>query len=808
MTGLLRDLRVAARSLSRHPGLASLAIVALALGIGLTGAMFSIVHGALRELPFAESQRLIHLERNNLAQDIESMEVPILDLLDWRQAQTSFEALAAFYTGTANMAGDGQRPERFEAAFISPQAFPMLRVEPALGRWFRAEEEGPAAAPVAILGYALWQERFAGDPDVLGRTVRINSEPHTVIGVMPEGFEFPIAQELWLPLRLDPAEYPRGSDEQTTLEVFGRLRDGVSLDQAALEMATVAQRLAREYPDSNAGVGSVLKPYTEEYVGEEPRQLLWTMLVAVFGVLLIACANVANLLLARAALRTREVAVRSALGAGRGRLLLGFLAEAAVLAAAGVVAGLALAWVGIAAFNRAIANTDPPFWIDIKLAPTELAFVVGLGLVAALFAGLVPALQGSGAGFNAVLKDESRGSSSLRLGRFGKALVVAEVALSCGLLVAAGLMIQSVVNLRTLDYGFAAEEVLVARLGLFENDYPDEVVRQRFFDEVTERLATLPGVETAALTTAPPGAGTGGDEVEIEGRDYARPQDVPVTRRALVTPGFFATYGSAVEVGRDFGPQDRQGAPPVVIVNRSFVRRQLNGEDPLGRRVRLGGPEGGEPWRTIVGVAPDLVMGGWNEDSEQDGLYVPLAQSDARFVTLGVRTAGDPLALADAVRHEVNQVDPDLPLYWVDSLAGLIASNNWHYNVFGTLFMVFGFAALFLATVGLYGVMAFSVSRRTHEVGVRMALGAQTGQVVRLMFRQGATQLALGLLIGLGLALALSRAMVVALFRVEPWEPRIFLLVVALLAVTGAAACLLPARRAARVDPVVALHHD
>ncbi|HEX2251637.1 MAG TPA: ABC transporter permease [Thermoanaerobaculia bacterium] len=808
MDHLLRDLRVAARSLTRHPALAILAVVALSLGIGLTGAMFSIVHGATRELPFERADRLIHLERNNLAEDIESMEVPIHDLLDWREAQTSFEGLAGFYSGTANLASEGQRPERYQGAFISPSAFPMLRVEPRLGRTFLPEEEGPASPAVVILGHGVWQERFGGDPDILGRSVHVNSELHTVIGVMPEGFEFPMSEDLWLPLRLDPAEHPRGSEEQFTLEVFGRLRDGVSREQAALEMATLAERLAEEYPDTNEGVGAVLKPYTEEYIDDEPRRLLMIMLGAVFGVLLIACANVANLLLARASLRTREMAVRTALGARRRRVAAQFLTEALVLSLAGAALGVALAWGGVTAFNSAIAATDPPFWIDIRIALPELAFVVGLALLSSLLAGLAPALQASRVDVNEVLKDESRGSSGLRVGRFSKGLVVAEVALSCGLLVAAGLMIQSVVNLRSLDYGFASDDVFVARVALFENDYPDEASRQRFYEALEERVVGLPGVTAASLTTSAPGLGSWGNRVAIDGRVYARAQDLPFTRYAVVSAGFFETFGAEPVQGRLFDGRDREGAPAVAIANESFVREHLEGIEPLGHRVRLGdGTDEAQPWRTLVGVVPDLAMGGLSDD-DQHGLYVPLAQSDASFMTLALRTTGDPLALADPVRREVQRIDPNLPLYFVDSLSGLIVQNNWFYSVFGSIFMVFGMAALFLATVGLYGVMSFAVSRRTHEVGIRMALGSRPGAVVRLMFRQGALQLAAGLLIGLGLALALSRALEMILFRVEPWDPAVFFLVAAALATTGALACLLPARRAATVDPSVALHYE
>jgi predicted permease len=793
--------------LLKTPGNTAVSVIALALGIGLTTTMFSITYGALhRGLPFEEPHRIMHLERNNLSEDIESMEVTMHDFQDWRAQQTSFEDIASFYTGTANLSGIDGRPERFNGAFMTAGGFEMLRVRPVIGRTFGDADDEPGAQQTVILGYTLWQSRFDGDREVIGRTVRMNGEVTTVIGVMPEGFLFPMSHELWLPHRQDVVQIERG--DGLTLEVFGRLKDGVSKDQAAAELATIARRLEMEYPETNEGVGTVIKPYTEEYIGEEPARMLYTMLAAVFLVLIIACVNVANLLLARVSVRSKEMAIRSALGASRFRIVLQFLSETFTLAVVGAAAGLAIAWIGVRLFNNAIAPTDPPFWIDIRIDSVALLFAIGLALVAAVMAGILPALKASGAKVNEILKDESRGTSSLRMGKLSKGLVVAEIAMSCGLLVGAGLMVKSIVQLRNVDFGFATEDVLTARVGLFEGDYPDTTSRLQFFDELVARLDAQPAVAKASLSSSLPGTWAGRSRFAVEGETYEADRDYPLTRRVMVTPGHFETFGVGILQGRDFGTQDIRDNLPVAIVNEPFAERYFPGESPIGRRIRLGDSETEEPWLTIVGVARDMYLGSVdNEDPE--GIYVPLAQNDARFLSISLRAAGgSAMTLAPTVRDEVIGIDSDLPLYWVNTLASVIAENTWFYRVFGVLFMVFGVVALFLGAVGLYGVMAFSVSRRTQELGVRMALGAQAGDVMKLVMRQGLVQLGIGLFVGLGIAALLSRGLEIVLFDVEPWDPVIFFLISLVLFAAGMLATYLPARRATLVDPVQALRYE
>ncbi len=808
MSGLLKEFRYAVRRLRKNPGTSLIAVLALGLGIGLTTIMFSIVYGAVwKGLPFEGAEKLVHLERNNLAEDIESMEVPIHDFLDWREAQTSFEGLAGFYSGTVNLAGT-ERPERYDGAFISANAFELIRVQPALGRNFQEGEDTPAADPVMLLGHHVWQDRFDGDPEVVGQVARVNGEQTTIIGVMPEGFRFPIAEDVWLPLRMDPLELERG--EGLTLEVYGRLRDGVNMDQASAEMQAIAVRLAEEYPETNEGVGAVLQPFVEEYIGAEPRAMLFTMLGAVFLILLVACANVANLLLSRAATRSKELAIRSAVGASRLRVIMQLLGEGVVLASAGAVLGIGISVLGIGMFNRAIAPTDPPFWIDIGLNTVVLIFVIGVTVLAGVLAGILPAIQASGSAVNEVLKDESWGSSGFRVGKLSKGLVVGEIALSLGVLVAAGLMIKSVTNLNTIDYGFDTETTFTARMGLFEADYPDTTSRREFYREVLRRVEQRPGVEAAAIVTALPGAWSYGSQFGIEGEAYDRDQDYPMARFATVSPDFLDVYGVKVLEGRTFGPEDTNGAMPVAIVNQSFVEQFYPEGSAIGKRVRQGDSETEEPWRTIVGVVPDMYMQGLsNMEEDPWGVYFPLDQYDTRFAYVALRSAGeDPMTLAAGARDDVMAVDQDIPLYWVQTHQAAIDEQTWFFRIFGNLFMVFGFVALFLAAVGLYGVMSASVSNRTAEMGIRMALGAQGRDVLRLVLKQGAVQVGIGMALGLALAALLSRGLALVLFQVEPWDPFVFALIAVVLAVVGMVASYIPALRATRVDPAVALRYE
>jgi predicted permease len=805
MNNFWKDVRHGARLLGRHPGLTLVAVLALTLGIGLTATMFSIVYGALfRGLPFEDARQIIHVEESNLPEGENSLMVPIHDYLDWRTQQRSFTDFAAFYSGTVQVSGT-EKAVRLNGAYVTASTFPLLRVQPLMGRWIREDETVPGGGLVALIGYNIWQTRYEADPNVVGKAIRVNGTPATIVGVMPEGFLFPENQEIWLPLRVDALQLKRR--EGSWLEVMGRLRADKTIDDAAVDLDAIAKRMELENPETNKNIRAVVKPFTDEYIGDEPRTLLFTMLGAVFLVLLIACTNVANLLLGRAVLRSKEVGIRTALGASRWRLVTQFLTEALVLSAAGAVLGTGLAFVGTRLFNNAIASAQPPFWIDIKVDGIALGFVLLLALLSSLFAGAIPALQASRSQVTDVLKDESRGASSFRLGRISRALVVFEIALSCALLVAAGLTIKSVVQLRNVDLGFDAENLFTARVGLPTGMYDDSTRQQLFFEQVLSKVSGQPGIRSATLATGLPGTGDGRWTFAVEGVSYARDQDYPSANRTAITPEYFETLQLKPAGGRLFNAGDRKGSLPVVLVNQSFVQKYFANQDPVGRRVRVGDSRSKEPWLTIVGVVPDATPGDANNENP-DGFYVPFAQTNERFMSIIARTAGEPMSVANGVRDLVSELDPDVAMYFPMTLREAINRETWFYRVFGVLFMIFGFAALLLASIGLYAVMAFSVSQRTREVGIRMAIGAQAGDVLRMILRQGLLQVTIGMLIGLALAAFVSNLLSIILFNVQPRDPTIFGSIVLVLSATALLACVLPARRATRVDPLEALRYE
>jgi len=810
MDSMLSDLRYAVRGLFKNPSVSVIAVVALALGIGFTTVMFSIVYGALyRGLPFEGAEAIMHLERANPTEGIESMEVTIHDYRDWRERQRSFEHLAAFYQGTVNIRGT-ERPERYEGAFMTANSFDVLGVQPILGRGFRDEEESPGAPQVALIGYRVWQDRYGGSPNVLGEAVTINGEAGQIIGVMPEDFEFPILEEVWVPLRLDHRVLDRGTG--TSLEVFGDLREGISVDQALTEFAGITSMLAAEYPETNEGVTARMKPYTEEFIGDEERGILLSMLFTVVLVLIIACANVANLLLARASSRSRDLAIQTAMGASRWRVMRQMLAEAGVLAIVGALLGTVVAWIGITAFDRAISVTDPPFWLDFKLDAPILLFVMAISTFAALVAGGIPALKASGSDVNSVLKDESRGSSGMRIGRLSRILVIGEIAMSMALLVASGLMVKGVVKLNNEDYGFPTENIFTARVGVFPERFPDEAARLRFWEDVEERVGQLPGVLAASMTGTLPGTGAFGARFALDGESYEADRDLPQARFAPVTPGFASTFDFETVQGRWLEATDNAESSPVAVVNESFVERYFPSGQALGRRVRFGGLESAESWKEIVGVVPNHRMEGVGDPGQEEvdapGMYIPLAQYDLRFASIAARVSGEPLQLAAGVRDAVGAADADTPIYFVQTLEQAMQQNLWFYRIFGNLFLAFGIAALFMASVGLYGVMSFSVTHRVGEMGVRMALGASGAQVTLLIVRQALSQVAVGLVFGTGLAFLVASGLTLLLYQVEPWDPATFAGVLVVLVLTGLGASAVPAARATRVDPMVALSAD
>ncbi len=807
MAQLWQDLRFGVRMLLKHPTLSIIAILAFALGIGLTTTVFSVVNGALyKGLPFDEADRLITLVNSNPERNIQRSPVSIHDFVIWQERQKVFESLGAWGIAAINLARDEGRPERYSAGVFSVGVFQALRVKPILGRVFREGEDRPGTAPVIILGYDVWRDRFGSSPDVVGKAVRANGGNRTVIGVMPERFAFPNREQMWIPLEVNPLATKRGQGPNYYL--VARLRDRVSIREANVQATAIAAQLEKEYPETNRGVRSTVMLYTRGAFGPEIFAILYTMLGAGIGVLLIACVNVSNLLLARTSLRMREVAVRVAMGARRSRVILQLLTEALILALAGAALGMLFSAGAMAWFLSAITADPPPFWITFEVDIRVMLFVVAITLGASILSGVIPALQATSTNIVEILKDESRGSTGFRMGRFSGALVVGEVAVSCGLLIGAGLMIKSVVQLKTLNLPFAVKNIFTARINLPRLQYPDIASCIRFYEQLLPKLEQIPGVEAATLSDGLPAAGNGTVALQMEGKAYAQDHDYPVVREGIVTPGYFQTFQTRLLQGRDFAASDRPGHPAVAIVNASFARTYFPGMNPLGRRFRKGRGVATNEWLTVVGVVPDMLMQGLgNNDQSPAGYYIPIAQSDVtNFVSIALRTRGEPAAMTPEVRNAVVSLDKDLALYQVLSMEQVIRVQSWFYTVFGTFFMAFGCIALFLAVAGLYGVMSFAVSQRTREIGIRMALGAQGMQLVRLTMRRGMSQLALGLGIGFILALFAVGPLQPILYKVDAHDPLVLATVLAALAAAGLLASFIPAHRVTRIDPVMALN--
>jgi predicted permease len=808
----LQDLRFGFRMLRKHPGLSLIVILTFGLGIGYTSTVFNITNGFVhKELPFEQSHRILALDQTDPERTFQygDITVPIHDFAEWRAQQTAFEQLAAYWTRMSNFSIERGAPERLLGGYFSSGVFETLRVQPILGRTISEADEKPGAERVIVLSYDLWLRRFEGSADVLDRTVLVDAVPRTVIGVMPEGFKFPFAQQYWLPTVIEPGAFERG--EGPRYSVLGRLKEGVSAEQAQAQMATIAARTARDFPASNEGKGVSVRTLRAKLIPPAHYALFYTMLGATLGVLLIGCANVANLLLAQASVRARETAVRSALGATRGRLVMQLLTEVLVLACIGGAIGLALGYLGLEWFvakmtyvlTTAGDGEDLPFWIRFEQDYRMLLFVVGATVLSSTIAGVVPAFQGSTANLAEAMKGGGRGSASLKARRFTGGMVITELAMSCVLLILAGLMIKSVRQLSDVDLAFATENVFTARVDLPPERYPSLDSRLAFQQELYGKLGALPGASVATLSNGLPGPGYGSTDVMIEGQTYEGNGDVPRVHIGVVTPGYFDVFESRVLEGRDFTASDGRETLPVAIVNESFARLQLDG-DAIGKRLRM--LHDGAQWLTVVGVVPDLSMQMFGTAGSEAGFYIPMAQSGlGSYLTMAIRTERPPMTLARDVISSISSIDPNLPAFRVMPMTGVMLRMTWFYPVFSRLFMVFGFTALFLGAIGLYGVMSFAVMQRTKEVGVRMALGAQSWELLGLVMKKGVVQMVIGLGIGLTLALFAAGPLEIVLYEVQGRDLAVFGSVGAVLALTSLAAILVPALRVTRADPVSAL---
>ncbi len=816
METLIQDLRYGARQLLRQPGFTLVAVLTLALGIGANTALFSLLNAmALRPLPVERPQELVALYSSDASgTDFGNSSYP--DYMDWRDRNTVFSGLAAHDSVPLNLSVEGHT-ERIQGEIVTGNYFTLLGVKPVLGRAFLPEEDAtPATHFVAVLSYGLWQRRFGADPEAVGKRLILNGQSFTVVGVAPKGFAGIVLGETpqaWVPMMTQAVTRPRRGLDLLTfrgsrwLSVVGRLKADVSLAQADAALDAIARQLQQAYPRSNEGYAGVASfPASEARIWPSARGAILSfvgMLNAVAAiVLLIACANVANLLLAQAATRRREVAVRLAIGAGRGRLLRQLLTETVLLWSLGGAAGILLAlWASD--FLLSLRPPSLPLDLDLPLDARVLGFSLGVSLLTGLTFGLIPAFQASRTDLVPALKESSRAVGPRR-GRLRSALVVSQVALSLLLLVGAGLFLRSLGNARATAPGFRAEGVLLASVDLRLNQYTDER-GQQFYQQLLERLQALPGAESAGLAEIVP-LGIGGMRSTLTVDDYQPRADEDMNVDVnIVSRGYFDTMGVPLVLGRDFTGQDRTGAPGVVIVNEAFTRRFWPGEDPLGKRIHDGGPE--NPALEVVGVVKDGKYRSLRETGRPH-YFLPLGQNYSGTMTVHVRTGGRPDALLPLVRREVEALDPNLPLFNVKTLRQHLGIALFPTQVAATLLGVFGGLGLALVAVGLYGVMSYGVSQRTHEIGIRMALGAQPGNIFRLVVGQGMVMAAVGLAAGLAGAWGLTRLVRSFLFGVTPTDPLTFAGVSALLAGVALLACWIPARRATRVDPLVALRYE
>lgn len=808
----LQDLRYGLRTLLKHRSFTFIAVFTLALGIGANTAMFSVVNAVLlRPLPYNDPARLVTIWEESPDRGLSQIPVSYANLRDWVDQNQSFEQISAYQFANRNLTGAGE-PARLLTIRASANLFSLVGATPLLGRTFLPDEDNERAAHVVILAHALWQKQFNSDPGIVGKSITLNNQNYTVVGVMPASFQFPVGFgylgkvisdpiELYVPLAPTADETRRGN---YSFFAIGRLRSGVSIDHARAEMTAIERRLEQQYPDSNTGIGISLI-LTQEQTVKEIRPALLVLLGAVVFMLLIACANIANLLLARAAARQKEIAIRTALGSNRLRILRLLLTESLMLSLAGGCLGFLLAYWGTNILV-ALAPDNVPRLNEVGVDARVFGFTLAISLITGLLFGLAPAIHAAKPNLNEGLKEGSKGSMGSVAGkRTRNVLVAIEVALSLVLLIGAGLMIKSFVRLQQTNLGFNPDQLLTVNVSLSSSKYPEDRQQAAFFQQALERIQSLAGVQSAGATTALPlTLSVSGSDFRIEGRPEPEAGKEMIINTSSISPGYFKTLGISILKGRDFSDRDNSDAPLAAIINSDLARTYFPTEDPLAKRITF---DDGESWISIVGVVPDIKRMGLDTTAKPE-VYFPYLQVPSPSMSVVARTTTEPLSLVGGVKNQIQTIDKDLPVGEWKTMQQVLSDSNSGRRFNLVLLTVFAAVALILAIVGIYGVMSYAVTQRSHEIGIRMAIGAQSRDVFRMVVGEGMILALIGIGFGLVGAFALTRLMTTMLFAVEPTDPATFITISVLLAGVTLVACYIPGRRATKVDPLIALRYE
>jgi putative ABC transport system permease protein len=808
VTTLFKDIAYATRILRRSPGFTLTAVVTLALGIGANTAIFSVVNATLlRPLPFPHPERIVAIQNQYKAVGLDSASASVADYIDYRQQRHLFSEVAAVDTGDFNLTGV-DRPERLQCGTATSGLFTVLGVQPLLGRVFTYDEDRPGRNQVVLLTEGLWKRRFGGDPGVLGRTIHLNDKPYTVVGVVPAILQWMAPLDAWVPTAFTPEQMSPVHRGDEFLFVLARLQPGVSIDRARAGMATFGRGLAKSFPNfypASSGWAIRVDSLNDLLVGDV-RGALLVLLAAVGFVLLIACANVANLLLARATGRMRELSIRAALGAAKWRIARQLLTESVMLGLLGGAAGVLLGSWGVSFLVRG-GPQELPRLDEVSIDGRVLAFTAAIALITGLLFGLAPVMQVARGNLHDLLKLGARGTAgSLRRHRTRNTLVVVEVAISLVLLVAAGLLLRSFASLQKVDPGFRAQNVLTFGVSLPPAHYSTQAQTSGFFHALLERVATLPAVTNAGAVNPLPFSGSNSSgSFNIEGYDVPQGGLAPHADQRTVSPDYFKAMEIPLRRGRLVADSDREGAPLAVVIDEALAQQYWKNQDPIGRHLR---PSRGGPWATVVGIVGHVQHNALDNKQRKATFYWSYLQAPAQSLQFVVHTAGDPMLLVKSIQRELSSLDKDVPIFDVKTMDRRIAASLANRRFAAWLLAAFSFIAMLLAAVGLYGVMAQTVLQRSREIGVRMALGAQAGDVLRMLLRQGAVLIAGGLIAGTVAALGLTSLMKSLLFAVKPTDPLTFVTVAALLLAVALAATYLPARRATRLDPVTTLRDE